>query len=610
MKHLIVGTSGHVDHGKTALIKALTGFEGDTLAEEKKRGITIDLSFSNLQNSEMNIAFVDVPGHEKLIKNMIAGAFGFDASLVVIDANEGVMPQTNEHFEILNLLKIPIIVIALTKSDLVTQEQLAQRVKEIETYGQTFSNLRVKAIVPVSIYDKTSIETLKETLYSLPKVEKRSNGLFRYYVDRAFSLSGVGTVVTGTVLDGEIHVGDKIFVTEQAQELTVRNIQVHDKDVSTAYSSQRVALNLQNPKVKLSRGLLLSKKGYIRGFGMVDVWLESIAGQQMQHNTTLILYIGTKQVEAKVLLYDENALSKGYARLQFKEKLFLVFDEPFILSNSGRIVAGGRVLNPINDPIKKRVKIPLLEALHKYEFKMAFELLVSTHKRGFGLISSNQRFGIGHEEALSIASEIEDIFIDKKGLLLYPQKIKEELENKVFAIYIKNPYAMLSAKSLALKISWASETLIAEVLQKLCNEKKLLLDKGIYRDPNVNIDDVEAVIQDKMYTALGEGGIMPPAPYNIYDNMDIDRKMGDTALKRLTVAKKVKRLEHNLFVTFENLIQLIAHLKEIMAKEGYIDIKLFKTYYPQLSRKYLIAYLEYLDCYATIKKEGLKRVLR
>lgn len=608
MRHLIVGTAGHVDHGKTALIKALTGFEGDTLAEEKKRGITIDLSFSNLQNSEMNIAFVDVPGHEKLIKNMIAGAFGFDASLVVIDANEGIMPQSNEHFEILNLLKVPTILIALTKSDLVTQEQLEERVKEIEAYGKTFSHLIVKAIVPVSIYDQDSVDTLKEMLYSLPQAEKTSNGLFRYYVDRAFSLSGIGTVVTGTVLDGDIAVGDKIFVAEQAQELTVRNIQVHEQDVTRAYSSQRVALNLQNPKVKLSRGLLLSKKGYIRGFNSVDVWFESIAGHQVHHNTTLILYIGTKQVEAKILFYDEVTLSKGYARLQFEEKLFLVFDEPFILSNSGRIVAGGRVLNPINDPIKKRVKLPLLEALYRQDFKTAFEVLVSIHKRGFGLISSNQRFGLGHEEVLNIAKEMEDIFIDEKGLLLYPQSIKRELEEKIFAIYTKNPHAMLSAKSLAIKISWASETLISEVLQKLCDEKKLLLDQGIYRDPNVNIDDVETVIREKMYTALSGGGITPPAPYNIYDAMDIDRKMGDTALKKLTTAKKVKRLEHNLFVTFENLTQLMAHLKEIMATEGYVDIKLFKSYYPQLSRKYLIAYLEYLDGYATVRKEGLKRV--
>jgi len=301
-------------------------------------------------------------------------------------------------------------------------------------------------------------------------------------------------------------------------------------------------------------------------------------------------------------------LTKGYAKLHSKEKLCTVFDEPFILSNSGRIVAGGRVLNPINDPIKKRVKLPLLEALHKYDFQTAFALLVSVHKRGFGLISSNQRFGIGHDEALSFAKEIDDIFIDQKGLLLYPTKVKKELEEKIFAIYVKNPHAMLSAKSLALKITWASEALISEVLQKLCDEKKLLLDNGIYRDPNIDINDVETVIRNKMYEVLNEGGITPPAPYNIYDTLDIDRKMGDTALKKLTAAKKVKRLEHNLFVSFENLTTLMKHLKQIIEEEGYIDIKMFKVYYPELSRKYLIAYLEYLDSYATIKKEGLKRV--
>jgi len=608
MKHLIVGTAGHVDHGKTALIKALTGFEGDTLAEEKKRGITIDLSFSKLQNDEINIAFVDVPGHEKLIKNMIAGAFGFDASLLVIDASEGVMPQTNEHLEILNLLKIPHVIIALTKSDLVTKELLEERIKEVEAYMKRFENISSSSIVPVSIFDEPSVENLKSRLYALPQIKKPSNGLFRYYVDRAFSLSGIGTVVTGTVLDGEVAVGDKIFVTEHAQELTVRNIQVHDKDVPKAFSSQRAALNLQNPKRKLSRGLLLSKKGYIRGFNSVDVWMESISGKEIEHNTTLILFIGTKQIEVKVLLYDELMLTKGYAKLQSKEKLCTVFDEPFILSNSGRIVAGGRVLNPINDPIKKRVKLPLLEALHKYDFQTAFTLLVSTHKRGFGLISSNQRFGIGHDEALGFAKEIDDIFIDQKGLLLYPKKVKKELEEKIFAIYVKNSHAMLSAKSLALKITWASEALISEVLQKLCDEKKLLLDNGIYRDPNIDINDVETVIRNKMYEVLNEGGITPLAPYNIYDTLDIDRKMGDTALKKLTVAKKVKRLERNLFVSFENLTTLMMHLKQIIEEEGYVDIKMFKVYYPELSRKYLIAYLEYLDSYATIKKEGLKRV--
>lgn len=167
MNYAIIGTAGHVDHGKTALIEALTGFIGDTLEEEKRRGITINLSFSSMQNASTNVAFIDVPGHEKLLKNMIAGAFGFDGSLVVVDANEGIMPQTKEHLEILNLLHVKNIIVALTKKDLATPEVIEQRKYEITEHFKGLSNLKLVHIIPVSIYDKASIETLKNALFCL-----------------------------------------------------------------------------------------------------------------------------------------------------------------------------------------------------------------------------------------------------------------------------------------------------------------------------------------------------------------------------------------------------------------------------------------------------------
>lgn len=284
-QHIIVGTAGHVDHGKTALIEALSGYAGDTLEEEKKRGITINLSFSNLQNEDKNVAFIDVPGHESLLKNMIAGAFGFDASLVIVDVNEGIMPQTNEHLEILNLLHVNTIIIALTKADLATPEAIQTRIAELKEYMQNFSHLNVKSIIPVSIYDKGSIDKLQDELFSIPVIEKPSNGLFRYYVDRSFSLAGVGTVVTGTVLDGAVNVGDKVFAPEKNVEIPVRNLQVHEQDTPTAYSSQRTAINLQNPKISLKKGTLLCKKGFIKGFNTVDAWIEGIANHKIKHNS-------------------------------------------------------------------------------------------------------------------------------------------------------------------------------------------------------------------------------------------------------------------------------------------------------------------------------------
>ena len=609
MKHIIVGTAGHVDHGKTALIEALTGFAGDDLEEEKRRGITINLSFSNLVNEDTNVAFIDVPGHEKLLKNMIAGAFGFDAAMVVIDACEGVMPQTNEHLEILNLLHVKSIIVALTKSDLVDKDKIEERKVEIKEYFNNFSHLGLKAIVPVSIYELDSIQKLRDELFSIPVIKKPSNGLFRYYIDRSFSLAGVGTVVTGTVLDGAIKVGEKVFAPELGKEIIVRNLQVHDKDTDVALSSQRTAINLQNAKVALKKGTLLCKKGFIRGFESVDVWIEGISNQKVKHNTKVILFIGTKQVETKVLLYgNETETSGGFAKLIFDKKIFLVHNEPFILCSSGRTIGGGRVLNPINDPIKKKIKMPLLEALKVDDFKKAFEILVSSHKRGFGLISSNQRFGINHDEALKVAHEMEDIFVDERGLVLYPIEIKNELKDKINAIYEKNEYALLSANSLALKIKWASKALLSDVLKDIVKSGKLEFKEGIYKNPNIDVSNIDKVIEEKMHSILQKEGYMPTAPYNIYDELDIDRKMGDDALKRLTKAKKVVRLAHNLFVTSENLSTIMIRLREIIKTKGFVDIASFREHY-DMSRKYLVAYLDHLDLYDDIKKDGMKRVM-
>lgn len=608
-QHIIVGTAGHVDHGKTALIEALSGYAGDTLEEEKKRGITINLSFSNLQNEDKNVAFIDVPGHESLLKNMIAGAFGFDASLVIVDVNEGIMPQTNEHLEILNLLHVNTIIIALTKADLATPEAIQTRIAELKEYMQNFSHLNVKSIIPVSIYDKGSIDKLQDELFSIPVIEKPSNGLFRYYVDRSFSLAGVGTVVTGTVLDGAVNVGDKVFAPEKNVEIPVRNLQVHEQDTPTAYSSQRTAINLQNPKISLKKGTLLCKKGFIKGFNTVDAWIEGIANHKIKHNSQVILYVGTKQVEAKVLLYEsEESLQEGYAKLQFHHKMFLVHNEPFIICVSGRTIGGGRILNPIQDPMKKKVKMSLLQVLREKDYKSAFEILVNAHKRGFGLISSNQRFGLNHEQAIKIAKEMEDIFVDEAGLVLYPQSIKKELHSTIYAIYEKNQYALLSANSLSLKIKWASESILNEVLEEICASGKLILENGIYKNAHIDIHNIDTLIEDKIHSILSEEGFTPTAPYNIYDELDIDRKMGDNALKRLTKARKVVRLAHNLFVTSDSLSTMINRLRELIKTNGYVDIKNFKEHYP-LSRKYLVAYLDYLDMYDDIKKDGVKRVL-
>ncbi len=610
MKHIIVGTAGHVDHGKTALIEALTGFAGDSLAEEKRRGITIDLSFSHIKNSDTNVAFIDVPGHEKLLKNMIAGAFGFDASMVVVDANEGLMPQSKEHLDILNLLRVKNIIIVLTKCDLVNDEIIQEREKEIKEHIKSLENIEIYDFCKVSIYDKDSVQKLKKVLLSLPLTQRKSNGFFRYYVDRSFSLSGVGQVVTGTLLDGEIKVGDKIFAPEIGSEFKIKNLQVHDRDVGSASISQRTAINLQgSTKKPLKRGTLLCKKGFIKGFNSVDVFLQSSSDNTIKHNTTLQVFIGTKQTEAKVLLLEETKSAKeGFATLHFKQKIFLVHNEPFILANAGRILGGGKVLNPINDPLKKRKKLDLLTALKEDDFKSAFSFLCSIHKRGFGLISSNQRFGLSHDDAIAFAKTLDNVFVDDKNLVIYPIGIKDELENLIKKIYQKNSYALLSANSLSLKLKWASANLLQDVLNKLCKENFLAYENGIYKNANIVIKNIDLHLQEKIYKILSKSDITPDAPYNIYDNLDIDRKMGDNALKKLTRAKKVVRLAHNIFVETNALSQIISKLREIMTREGGVDVASLKKHF-NISRKYLVAYLDYLDNFDDVKKENNRRYL-
>ncbi len=612
LKQLVIGTAGHVDHGKTALIEALTGFKGDQTEEEKRRGITIDLSFSNLKKDSTNISFIDVPGHERLVKTMISGAFGFDAALVAIDSREGIMPQTKEHLQILNLLHVKHCVIALTKADLVNDTELKNQIALVKKELENYSSLNISNVFPTSIHDSKSIDILRGALLALPNIERPNRGVFRYYVDRSFSLKGIGTVVTGTVLEGELEVGKKVWICELAKEAVVRNIQVHNEDVAIARIGERAAVNLGNiSHHAIKKGTLLTQKGYVRGFSVADLWVQSLGKNNLAHNTKMIFHAGAKQVEVTLLHYaGEEPLKEGFSKAYFSEPLFLTFDEPFIISQSGQTVAGGRVINAIDDPIKKRVKIPLLEALYRKDFAHAFTLLSNIHKKGFGLISAYQRFGISHENALAISKQIpENIFVDEKNLVVYPYSALSNLEETINSIYSKNKYALLSANSISIKLVWASAGLAQKALDAL-EEKGVIEPKdGVYVKTGVNIEDIGTHVESQIYTILKEAHDSPEAPYNIYDSLDIDRKTGDDALKRLTSSRKVVRLAHNLFVSTEALTSVMTRLREIMKTQGYVDVRNSKEHFG-LTRKYLIAYLDYLDKFDDVVKDGMMRKLK
>lgn len=385
-------------------------------------------------------------------------------------------------------------------------------------------------------------------------------------------------------------------------------MQVHGNDVKNAKISNRVALNLANIDAKvLKKGFLISEKGYLRGFKNIDISFRTLSeNTTLQHNKNYTVYIGAKRFEAKVTLFDSTEGSEeGFATIKTDKDIFSVYGEKLIIRDGNRTIAGATVLNPIADPLRKKQKLQLLNALQERDFPSSYLILLEAHKKGLGLVSSAQRFALSHEEALHEAKALENCFVDEKALILYPIKTQKIIIDTVRAIYEKNPYALLSVSSLKLRLSWASERFIEASLQHLLEKNILTKENNLYKSTEIK-EDLSSVLETRILERLKEESIAPTAPYNIYDDLDLDRKIGDAMLKSLCSKKEVLRVEHNLFIHAQSLSQIIVEMKSIIQEKGYIDIRNFKEKFP-LSRKYLIAYLDYLDQFSEIKNEEGKR---
>ena len=385
MKHVIIGTAGHVDHGKTVLIKALTGIDTDRLAEEKRRGITIDLGFAHLDWPDgAQAGIVDVPGHEKFIKNMLAGAGGIDLALLVIAADEGVMPQTVEHLDILSLLGVRDGLVALTKADLVDADWLELiRTQAAELVRGTF--LEGKPILPVSAVTGAGLPELKDALHRLVlnAQEKSALAPFRLPIDRVFSVDGFGTVVTGTVIEGAVRPGDAVELTPSGLSGRVRTVQVHGKAVDAACAGQRAALNLTGLKKEdIRRGDAAVKPGSVRPSRMLDVRLRCLADSRraILSGSQLHLYHGTAVQLAKAVLLDRDELSPGqdcYAQLRLTEPIAAKSGNRFVVRFYSPVetIGGGAVLDPY-PPRHKRHDPAVLEALTVREQGSAGQRLI------------------------------------------------------------------------------------------------------------------------------------------------------------------------------------------------------------------------------------------
>ena len=424
-RHYVIGTAGHIDHGKTALVKALCGCDTDRLKEEKERGMSIALGFASLLlPSGKKISIIDTPGHEKFIRSMVSGAMGMDLVLLVVSAKEGVMPQTEEHLAILRLLQIKKVVLVLTMVDLVDSALLMKREEEVrELYKTFFRHEPEPKIFSLSSYTGEGISALKTYLSEeAEKIEgKSSKGFFRMPVDRVFSVAGAGTIVTGTALSGKIQKnkysgksGESEEIREagesgesggaagvyllypEEREVKIRNIQVHGEDVNSAFAGERIALNLQGmEKAACKKGDIIAEKGSLQPSFLLDCRIECISPfSEIKHNQHLELMIGTAHIPCKVIFLEGERIKKGessFVQLQLQEKTASVFRERFILRNDaeGETLGGGLVLDPCPRGRHRRGRFPLtfLEALENEGEEALLASFLKKRKRNFSSFS-------------------------------------------------------------------------------------------------------------------------------------------------------------------------------------------------------------------------------
>lgn len=604
MNSLIIGTAGHIDHGKTALIKALNGFEGDQNPNEKVRKITIDLSFSHLQNKNKNIAFIDVPGHENLVKTMISGAYAFDATLLVVASDDGIMPQTKEHLQILSILGVSRIVLCITKCDLTDTVRQKYVENEVRNFVKTFKNLTILKSFFISVKDLSGVSGLREFLFTIEPIKRIDSEILHYYIDRVFSLKGFGTIVTGSLISGILRKNEKIYNCDLDKSFIVKNLQIHDENVEIASSPNRVAINLDAKISELEKGQIFSKKGFFRGFNECDC----VFYGEISHKQNVIFCVGSRQIAAIALILSENGNEK-FITFKFEKEIFVKFNEHFVVLASSRVIGGGDILNPVTEPLKKSQKIALLCELKDKNFIKVFEILSSSHKHGFGLISSFQRFDMTHENALKIARNLKNAITDENSLCIYDKSAVGDLKDFIKFIVSKNDRAVISAQSLALKISWASPFLCDLTLNELVKDKILQKNGNLFIKFGADFDEITQSLENKIFEILSCGGIAPIAPYNIYDELEIDRTCGDNAMKKLTKAGKIVRITHNVFLTDQNLQKLIKKMRSIIASRGFVNVSVLKDKLG-ISRKFLIAYLEYLDLFDDIKKDGNNRIFK
>lgn len=633
-KNIILGTAGHIDHGKTSLVKALTGIETDRLKEEKERGITIELGFAllDLPNGQ-HIGIVDMPGHEKFVKNMVAGSSGIDVVTMVIAADEGVMPQTREHMEICNLMGIEHGIIALTKIDMVDEDLLELAREDINDFVQgTF--LEDKPIVPLSSVTNEGLDDFIKTLETicahLPA--RKFSSIFRLPVDRVFSMKGFGTVITGTLTSGSITVGNEIMVYPKKIISKVRGIQVHGSGVDTAGPGTRTAINFQGlDKESVNRGDILSTPGTLIESYMVDahfLYLKS-NGKPAKNRTRIRFHSGTSEILGYMILLDREELLPGdEACVQFRleSPVCCIKDDRYVIRSYSPVktIGGGAILNPASQKHKlfdatiiQGLESLLLDdteqiisfflSLKGYRGLSFSRLRVMTNLADKKLTASLQKMLAG-QEVVQIDKE-RQIYVSGS----FFNEFKEKIIQKLKAFHADNPLKDgMPTQELKSKFQYIDNAKFFNILfTKLSKENLIVLDKNIVKlsthEVALQVDQHE--VKEKIEKIYQTAGLTPPFFRTICQDLDIDKKNAIDVLHMLIDEKSIVKTKDDLYFdageikTLEQ--KLIAFLKE---KES-ITTPEFKEM-TAVSRKFVIPLIEYFDAINLTIRVGDTRQLR
>ncbi len=609
MKGIILGTAGHIDHGKSSLVKALTGIDPDRLKEEKERGITIDLGFASLSYPDgLIVGIVDVPGHERLIKNMLAGAGGIDVVLMVIAADEGIMPQTREHLAICELLKIKKGIIALTKADLVDEEWLSLIRDDVrETVKGTF--LEDAEIIPVSSKTGFNIDILKERIRELAlNVEPRLiNGLFRMPIDRVFTLKGFGTVVTGTAISGTISLDENVEILPSRIKSKVRGLQSHGKAVEKAFAGQRIGINLQGvEKDLLKRGDVVVKSERFIPTKVVDARLQMLKESPILKSRSLVhFYTYTSETVARIIIYDRDEISGGescYCQFRLQDPVVVLSGDRYIIRRFSPLqtIGGGQILDP--NPEKRR-KTEGIEDLIKIEMGSLHDKIEMFIKKA-GL-KGKEFFnleGLIKENIPDIREAVEDLV--NKGILircrdtLYHRDIfnsfREELIsilNKFHKDYPMKPGISKEDLKATLKIEPERSEGIFDLINLIGD---IRVERNIVKLKDFKQSSVSEDIKEKLVAILEKNGFQPPFKEEFTKELSLnEREMGDI-LKVLTNEGLIVRINDSLYITKGLFDKMIGLLRNFYSKKSEMTVAEFRDILAT-TRKYALPFLEYLD---------------